>query len=128
MTHCNKTKLELIKKRSKINYEILDCIKEAKVIGWENLIIEKNNDLFEVENHDHYLFYFYNSLYDILLLLLPVLVVVTICIFDVGRPNPVTVEQVYSMLSLLGICYEPMKSFRTISISFHDGLISLSKI
>lgn len=32
------------------------------------------------------------------------------------------------MLSLLGICYEPMKSFRTISISFHDGLHSLHRL
>lgn len=32
------------------------------------------------------------------------------------------------MLSLLGICYEPMKSIRTISISFHDGLVSLDRI
>ncbi len=32
------------------------------------------------------------------------------------------------MLSLLGICYEPMKSIRTISISFHDGLLSLDRI
>lgn len=32
------------------------------------------------------------------------------------------------MLSLLGICFEPMKSIRTISISFHDGLHSLNRI
>ena len=27
MTHCNATKLGLIEKRSKLNYEMLDCIK-----------------------------------------------------------------------------------------------------
>lgn len=32
------------------------------------------------------------------------------------------------MLSLLGICYNPMKSFRTISINLHDGLHSLSRL
>ena len=46
MTHCNSTKLDLIKDRSKINYEMLDCMKEAKIIGWEDVLIEKNNDLF----------------------------------------------------------------------------------
>lgn len=72
-------------------------------------MIEKNNDLFEEENHDHYLFYFYNSLYDIILLMLPVLVVVSISIWDYGEQQPITVEQVYMMLSLLGVCYVPMK-------------------
>lgn len=91
-------------------------------------MIEKNNDLFEEENHDHKLFYFFNSLYDIILLMLPVLVVVTICVWDMGESKHITVEQVYLMLSLLGICYEPMKSFRTISISFHDGLHSLHRL
>ena len=128
MTECNSTKLGLIEKRSKINYEVLDCIKEAKIIGWEDVLIEKNNDLFEEENHDHHVFYFYSSLYDIILLMLPILVVVTICVYDLGEAAPITVEQVYLMLSLLGICYEPMKSFRTISISFHDGLHSLNRI
>lgn len=32
------------------------------------------------------------------------------------------------MLSLLELCYDPMKSFRTLSISFHDGLHSLNRI
>jgi len=59
--------------------------------------------------------------------MLPVLVVVTICVWDMGESKHITVEQVYLMLSLLGICYEPMKSFRTISISFHDGLHSLHR-
>ena len=105
MTHCNATKLGLIEKRSKINYEILEGIKEAKLIGWEDIIIEKNNDLFEVENHDHYLFYYYNCLYDIILLMLPILVVVTIGLWEVGEAKPIKVEQVYLMLSLLGLCY-----------------------
>jgi hypothetical protein len=60
--------------------------------------------------------------------LLPILVIVTISIWDLGEQNHITVEQVYLMLSLLGICYEPMKQFRTISISFHDGLHSLNRI
>lgn len=46
MTHCNQTKLGLIEKRSKINYEILNEIRQAKIIGWEDVIVEKNNDLF----------------------------------------------------------------------------------
>lgn len=45
-----------------------------------------------------------------------------------NRDNHITVEQVYIMLELLGICYNPMKAFRTITISFHDGFISLSKL
>lgn len=60
--------------------------------------------------------------------MLPVLVVVTITIWDYNEPQPITVEQVYMMLFLLGICYTPMKEFRTISISFNDGLRSLSRI
>lgn len=32
------------------------------------------------------------------------------------------------MLSLLQICYNPMKSIQTIVISFHDGLHSLDRL
>jgi len=32
------------------------------------------------------------------------------------------------MLSLLQICYNPMKSIRTIVINFHDGLHSLGRL
>ena len=115
MTHCNKTKLGLIKERSKTNYELMKYMTEAKLIGWENVIVEKNNDYFIHENEDHLLFYRYASLSDIVLLMMPVLVVVTICIYDLNQPNPITVEQVYVMLSLLGICITPLKSWRMLS-------------
>lgn len=46
MTHCNATKLRLINMRSKANYEMLFGMKEARMIGWEDIMIEKNNDLF----------------------------------------------------------------------------------
>lgn len=91
MTHCNATKLGLIDKRSKINYEMLFGMTNARITGWEDVIIEKNNDLFEEENHDHQLFYFFNSLYDIILLLLPVLVVVTIGIWDANESKHIKV-------------------------------------
>ncbi len=74
------------------------------------------------------MFYSYLTLYDITLLMLPIFVVATVTLFDVNEEDPITVEQVYLMLSLLGICYNPMKSFRTISINLHDGLHSLSRL
>ncbi len=125
MTHCNETKLKLIEKRSQRNYEHLEQIREAKVIGWEDSIIESNNDFFIHENQDHKLFYFYASLYDISILMLPVLVVSTICVYDINSSNPITVQQVYLLLSLLNICYHPMKSFRTLIIALHDASVSL---
>jgi ABC-type multidrug transport system fused ATPase/permease subunit len=128
MMHCNHTKLGLIEKRSNLNYDLFDKIREAKLIGWEGLLTEKNNDLFIEENHDHGLFYSYATLYDITLLMLPIFVVSTITLYDVNEEDPITVEQVYLMLSLLGICYNPMKSVRTISINLHDGLHSLRRI
>ena len=66
--------------------------------------------------------------YDITLLMLPIFVVATITIFDSNEDEPITVEQVYLMLSLLGICYNPMKSMRTITINLHDGLHSLTRL
>lgn len=66
--------------------------------------------------------------YDITLLMLPIFVVATITLFDANEDDPITVEEVYLMLSLLGICYNPMKSMRVISISLHDGLHSLSRL
>ena len=80
------------------------------------------------ENHDHQLYYFYSTLYDITLLLLPITVVVTISMYDIGEADPITIQEVYVMLSLLQICYNPMKSIRTIVINFNDGLHSLGRL
>jgi hypothetical protein len=74
------------------------------------------------------MFYEYVTLYDISLLMLPILVIVTIALYDINEPNPISVSQVYVLLSLLGICYIPMKSFRTLTLNFHDGLRSLRRI
>jgi hypothetical protein len=60
--------------------------------------------------------------------MLPIFVVFTITVYDTNEADPITVEQVYLMLSLLGICYNPMKSIRTITINLHDGLHSLTRI
>jgi hypothetical protein len=46
MRHCNETKLKLIEARSKINYEIIGKIRTAKLLGHEELLIQKNNDYF----------------------------------------------------------------------------------
>lgn len=91
MMHCNQTKLGLIEKRLNINYDLFDKIREAKLIGWESLITEKNNNLFIEENHDHSLFYSYVTLYDITLLLLPIAVVSTITLYDANEEDPITV-------------------------------------
>lgn len=91
MMHCNHTKLGLIEKRSNLNYDLFDKIREAKLIGWEGLLTEKNNDLFIEENHDHGLFYSYATLYDITLLMLPIFVVFTITLYDVNEEDPITV-------------------------------------
>jgi len=74
------------------------------------------------------MFYSFATLYDISLLMLPILVIVTIALYDMNEVNPISVSQVYILLSLLGICYVPMKNFRTLSISLHDGLRSLKRI
>lgn len=74
------------------------------------------------------MFYRYSTLYDISLLMLPILVVVTITLYDMNEEYPITVEQVYSLLALLGICYMPMKSTRVVSINLHDGLHSLKRL
>jgi hypothetical protein len=62
------------------------------------MLVEKNNDLFIHENQDHHLFYFYSTLYDITLLILPIIVVVTISLFDASREGNITIEQVLIML------------------------------
>lgn len=91
MSHCNATKLKLIDRRSRINYQLIRKIKSAKLAGCEDLLIQKNNDLFIQENHDHEQYYLYSTLYDITLLLMPIMVVVTVALYDIGEANPITV-------------------------------------
>ena len=73
-------------------------------------------------------FYRYSSLYDIAQLLLPILVVMTTILFDQSSDEPLTVQQLYLILSLLGICYRPMKDIRTLKIAIGDGLHSLTRL
>ena len=73
-------------------------------------------------------FYRYASLYDIAQLLLPIAVVVTAVIFDQNSDQPLTVHQLYLILSMLGICYRPMRDIRTLNIAFGDGLHSLKRM
>lgn len=55
--------------------------------------------MFILENHDHYLYYNYSTLYDITLLILPIIVVVTISMFDSDNvDNHITVSQVFVIL------------------------------
>ena len=56
------------------------------------------------------------------------MVVITVALYDIGESNPITVEEMYVMLSLIQICYNPMKSLQTLTISFHDGLHSLDRL
>jgi hypothetical protein len=74
------------------------------------------------------IFYRYASLYDIVQLMLPILVVVTSMLYDQNSEQAITIEELYLILSLLGICYRPMKEFRTLSIALSDGLHSLRRI
>lgn len=74
------------------------------------------------------MFYRFASLYDIAQLLLPIAVVVTALIYDQKSTQPMTVEHLYLILSMLGICYRPMKEFRTFSIALSDGFHSLRRI
>ncbi len=46
MKHCNDTKLKLIEARSKVNYDIIGKIRTAKLLGHQDLLIQKNNDYF----------------------------------------------------------------------------------
>ena len=39
-----------------------------------------------------------------------------------------TFEELYFVLSLLGICYRPMRKMRSLHISFTDGIHSLERI
>ena len=106
----------------------MEKITLSRIVKHESMMVERNNDLFLEENHDHSLFYRYASLYDIAQLLLPIAVVVTSLVFDQNNETPMTVEQLYLILSMLGICYRPMKDFRTFSIALSDGFHSLRRL
>lgn len=106
----------------------MDKITLSRLNREEGLLVEKNNDFFIAENHDHTLFYRYSTLYDITQILLPITVVISIAIYDYNELNPFTVQQVFVMLSLLGICYMPMKNYRKFNINLADGLESLRRI
>ena len=59
---------------------------------------------------------------------MPITVVISIALYDMGEANHIKIEEVYVMLALMQTCYNPMKEFQTLTISFHDGLHSLNRL
>ena len=106
----------------------MEKIKEARIVHAENIMVEKKNDLFIEECHDHLSFYRYSSIFEILQLLLPLAVCCTSLVYDKLSERAVTFEELYFVLSLLGICYRPMRKMRAFHISVTDGLHSLERI
>lgn len=56
------------------------------------------------------------------------MVVVSIAFLNQNDSKAISVQEVYLMLSLLSICFMPMKSCRTLTIAFHDALHSLDRL
>ena len=50
MKHCNDTKLGLIEARSKINYQILGKIKSARLLGYQDLLMQIHEEQEEFGN------------------------------------------------------------------------------
>ena len=91
-------------------------------------MVEGNNDLFLHECHDHLPFYKYSSLYEILLLLLPLAICCTALIYDKYSEKFITFEELYFILSLIGICYQPLRNLGLFYISATDALHSFERI
>ena len=88
--HCNTTKHGLISKRAQFNYEVISRISETRVSHQEGILIEKNNDLFLEECHDHLVFYRYSSMLEILQLLLPLAICCSTLLYDTLSERTIT--------------------------------------
>lgn len=118
----------LVEERAKFNYETMQQIQEARLDHSESILLQKNNDFFLKENKVHHEFYHYQSLFEISLLLLPIIVALSISLYDHNQQNHFTIKQVYMLLTLLGICYKPLKNIKTMSLHIEQGLHSLNRV
>ena len=122
---CNSKKFKEIEQRSSTNYELFQKIRQVKLDHAQSIIIERNNDFFIKENKDELLFNHYESLFHICLVLLPIIVICTSILYKKHQFN---MQQTYFFLSLLGICYKPLKNYQKIEVNLHQGLHSLNRL
>lgn len=94
----------------------------------EDILVERNNDFFLHEMEDHKQFYHYQALLDVTLLLLPIAVVISIALYDLNEATSFTVKEVYLLLSLLGICYKPLRNLHRVSLAATHATHSMKRL
>jgi ABC-type multidrug transport system fused ATPase/permease subunit len=103
-------------------------IRLARIDHSESLLLERNNDCFIQENKNHRKFYHYQSLFEISLILLPIVVALSISLYDHNEETSITIREVYMLLTLLGICYRPLKNLQQVMLKVEDGMHSFKRI
>jgi ABC-type multidrug transport system fused ATPase/permease subunit len=60
-------------------------------------------------------------------MLMPLVFVFSMMFYDLNEAQSFTIEEVYVMMSLIGLIYRPLKNLRKFSITFSEGLYSLKR-
>jgi hypothetical protein len=67
------------------------------------------------------------TIFDISLVILPLVFVISLSFYDQHEAASFTIEEVYILMTLIGLCYKPFKNLRKFTLTFSEALYSLNR-
>lgn len=65
--------------------------------------------------------------FDISLIIMPLIFVISLSFYDYNETTSFTIEEVYILMSLIGLCYRPFKNLKKFNLIMSEGLYSLRR-
>jgi ATP-binding cassette subfamily C (CFTR/MRP) protein 1 len=116
-------KLNLIEERLGTNLELITSIKHLKLLGWEDLLPQKNLEYLTNENRLNTKYFTYDAIFDLVNSIFPAMAILLIFVLQTtfdskGDFDPI---QIYTMISVIGMANSPIRQIFNQVIRTLDG-------
>lgn len=123
-------KMNLVCERIARYIELFSKIREVKLLGWEQLIIDQDKKYRPEVDQLNRAYFSYSNLFDLVINLTPTLVVSSLLLTQSFQDSRFRFDMgdVYSILAFAGLTYGPAKNLLSSITSATDGFSSLKNI
>jgi len=123
-------KMTLVCERIARYIELFSRIREIKLLGWQQLIIDQDKHYRPRVDSLNHKYFTYSNLFDLVINLTPTLVVSSLLITQFIQDNRFRfdIREVYSVLAFAGLTYGPAKTLLHSVTGTFDGYSSLHNI
>jgi hypothetical protein len=108
---------------------MITSIRDLKLLGWEDFLVNKNINYREKECKLSRSFYTLSNLFDLMVSMAPMIIVIlTQMLKKLHSNTSITTAQLYLLLSYVSIVYSPSKAFLSSFVKGLTAMQSLKKI